>query len=106
MIRTFLELPLADGAAEGLVAFFEREQILANAAAQDGCLGAELTIAADGSAAIVTALWADAAAYDVWTSRRDRADQADELSSFLDGSVGAATVGRVTEVRLSADPGS
>ncbi len=106
MIRTILELPLAEGAADGLVAFFEREQILATAAAQDGCLGAELSIAADGSVAVVTALWADAAAYDVWTSRHDRADQAGELSSFLDGSIGAATVGRVSEVRLSAEADS
>lgn len=102
MIRTFLELPLADGAADGLVAFFDRQGILTNAAAQDGCLGAELTIAEDGRSAIVTALWADAAAYDRWTSRTDRTDLADELNTFLDGTVGPATVGRANRVALTA----
>lgn len=104
MIRTFLELPLAEGAADGLVAFFERQSILSTAAAQEGCLGAELTISTDGRQATVTALWADAAAYDVWTSRSDRADQAEELNTFLAQSVGAGVVGRVHEVALSAEP--
>ncbi len=104
MIRTFLDLPLNDGAAEGLVAFFEREAILTTAAAQEGCLGTELTISADGRLATVTALWSDAAAYDVWTSRSDRAGQAAELNTFLSQSVGAASVGRVHQVALSAQP--
>ncbi len=102
MIRTYLELPLAAGAADGLVAFFDREAILSTAAAQEGCLGAELTITTDGTSAIVTALWSDAGAYELWTSRSDRAELADELSTFLDGAIGAATVGRVGRVALSA----
>ena len=30
--------------------------------------------------------------------------QAEELATFVDGSIGAATVGRVAEVRLAAAP--
>ncbi|MEM7322128.1 MAG: antibiotic biosynthesis monooxygenase [Actinomycetota bacterium] len=103
MIRTFLEFSLAEGAADDLVAFFERESILSTAAAQDGCLGAELTISADGRLATVTAKWADAAAYDVWTSRPDRADLSEELNTFLSTEIGAATVGRVHHIALAAE---
>lgn len=103
MIRTYLEFALADGKADGFVAFFDREAILRTAVAQDGCLGAELTLAPDGSVAVVTALWADAAAYDRWTSRSDRGDLTDELNTFLREPLGATTVGRAYRVALTGD---
>lgn len=101
MIRTYLELPVRPGKAEGLADFFDREQILETSLAQDGCRSAELTISEDGLTALVTATWDDRAAYNVWISRPDRETNADELSSFLREPVGPATVGRVLDVVLN-----
>lgn len=98
MIRTYLEFELADGKADGFVAFFEREEILSTAVAQEGCRSAELTLSPDGSTALVTALWDDPEAYDRWTSRSDRADLTDELNSFLRQPLGASSIGRAYRV--------
>ncbi len=83
MIRTLLEFELAPGKADAFVDFFDRHDILATAVAQDGCSSAELMLSADGSRAVVTATWSDAAAYAAWTSRSDRGQQAGELSTYL-----------------------
>jgi heme-degrading monooxygenase HmoA len=99
-IRTYLELEVQPGAAEGLAEFFDRCNILRTSAAQSGCRSAELTISSDGEVAVVTAVWDDAAAYERWVSRADRADDADELSSFLKQPISAKTVGRVFGIVL------
>lgn len=103
MIRTYLEFALAEGKADEFVAFFDRQAILTNAVDQEGCLGAELTLSDDGSTALVTALWDDAAAYDRWTSRSDRSDISAELNTFLRERLGPATVGRAYRVALTGD---
>lgn len=99
-IRTYLELELRPGAAAGLLAFFDRRNILRTSVAQAGCRSAELTVSNDEAVAVVTAVWDDAAAYQRWVSRTDRADDADELSSFLMRPVGPETVGRVFSIVL------
>ncbi|MGH1491977.1 MAG: antibiotic biosynthesis monooxygenase family protein [Acidimicrobiales bacterium] len=100
MIRTYLEFDVLPGKATGLADFFDRRDILRTSVAQPGCQSAELTISADGLTALVTATWDDRDAYDRWTSRSDREDDADELSSFLRQPVGPATIGRVLDVVL------
>ncbi len=106
MIRTYLELELKPGAAEGLASLFERERILETSADQEGCHSAELTISDDGLIALVTATWSNREAYDTWTSRADRSTQADELNSFLRRPVGPETVGRVFDVVRIANASS
>ncbi len=100
MIRTYLELEVRPGAADGLTAFFERQNILSTSVAQKGCRSAQLTISSDGEAAVVTAEWDDAEAYERWVSRSDRETDAEELSGFLKRPVGADTIGRVFRVVL------
>ncbi len=104
MIRTYLELEVRAGAAQGLADFFDRENILRNSVAQEGCLSAELTFSADGEVAVVTAVWEGPEAYDRWVARSDRSENADELSSFLSQPVTAETVGRVFSVALTGGP--
>ena len=103
MIRTYLEFAVAEGRAEELVSFFDRTNMLRDAAAQDGCHGAELTISPDGRRAVVTALWDDAGAYERWTSRDDRDALGAELSSFLDGEIGRTHVSEPMQVALTGD---
>lgn len=100
MIRTYLEFELVPGGAALLQDVFTRHEVLATSAAQPGCLGAELTIAADGQRAVVTALWENRAAYDEWTSRSDRADLAPELQPALATPIDEHTVGRIFDVAI------
>ena len=72
--------------------------------AQEGCHSAELTISEDGTKAIVTASWADRAAYDVWTSRGDRSDQRVQLNELLATPIDDSTVGQVFDVALDGTP--
>jgi quinol monooxygenase YgiN len=95
MIRTVLTLQVAPGEAQGLVDAFRRLNILENSVAQDGCLSAEIAIAADEREAIVTATWEDEAAYERWTSRSDRGSTSEEVNAHLAVPLSAQTVGRV-----------
>lgn len=100
MIRTYLELQVQPGKAQALAQYFDHKGYLRDSSAQAGCHSAELTMSADGETAVVTAMWENQAAYDLWVSRPDRADGADELSSYLTEPIGPATVGRIFEVVL------
>lgn len=93
MIRTYLELNVQEGRADDLAELFRRLKILETSAAQPGCQSAELTVSEDGRQLIVTALWDDLAAYDRWTNRSDRGEQAAELNALLTEPIGASTIG-------------
>lgn len=98
MIRTVLTLQVRPGHAEQLVTAFRDAEILETSLAQDGCLSTEIAVSTDGSEAIVTATWEDRAAYDRWTSRRDRGSTADRLNPHLRVPLDAGRVGQVYDV--------
>lgn len=98
MIRTLLRLEVAPGEAAGLVETFRRLQILEASLAQPGCLTTEIAISTDEREAIVTATWADEAAYSRWTSRPDRGSLSEQLNLHLATPMTAETVGRLYRV--------
>ena len=98
MIRTFLTLRVTPDGASGLVGAFRRLGILNLSGHQEGCLGTEIDVSADGRKAIVTALWEDEDAYAAWTSRPDREEMARAISEFLDESLEAQSVGEILTV--------
>lgn len=67
MIRTVRRLDLAPGHADDLVHAFRDLEILETSLAQEGCESAETAISTEGREAMVTATWADKAAYARWT---------------------------------------
>lgn len=101
MIRTYLEFQIAEGKADGLVAFFDRTNMLRDAQAAPGCQSAELTVSPDGRRAVVTAVWENAAAYDGWTSRDDRGALGEELSTYLDDAIGPGHVSEPMTIALT-----
>lgn len=94
MIRTFIDLPLAEGDADRLLHLFRRLRILEVCVSQPGCRSAELTIAEDRSRAIATAVWDDHDAYSRWLDHPDRARfggaTADLLSTPVSGGMTGA----------------
>jgi quinol monooxygenase YgiN len=73
-----------EGCREDLVATFERLQIPQAALEQEGCLSVELQVPPDeGAPVLVTALWADRAAYDGWLRNPRREETSDELFALL-----------------------
>lgn len=103
MIRTYLTFDLKEGQADALVGIFQEGLILETAAAQPGCRSTELTISQDGRQAIATAVWDDLAAYEVWTSRSDRAGHTDKINPLLSRPIGPDTVGGQFTVALSVE---
>lgn len=99
MIRTVLTLKVASGEADALVETFRELQILETSIAQEGCLATEIAVSDDQREAIVTATWADRAAYARWTARADRGAHGERISRHLREPLTAETVGVVYEVR-------
>jgi quinol monooxygenase YgiN len=105
VVRSLLYLRPKRGERDAVVAFYRRHRVLERALEQDGCLAAELAVPAEGDGDIVvTALWADAAAYEGWVSNPARAANAEELAALVDGEFDAAVRGELYEVLLSAPP--
>jgi len=93
MIRTYLRFRVAEGAADGLVDLFRKEQILETAITQPGCRSAELTLSRDGSSAIVTATWDNPQAYEAWTQRSDRGHLSQRLNQYLSEPIDTGATG-------------
>ena len=106
MIRTFIDLSLAEGDAERLLLLFRRLRILEVCASQPGCRSAELTITEDGSRAIATAVWDDHDAYTSWLDHPDRAKFGSATADLLKTSASEEMTGaRFRIAHLAASPG-
>lgn len=67
MVRSLLYLQPVGGDYAALRAYFQEEQVLETAAQVPGFIGGELQEPIEqGGPALVTALWADAEAYQAW----------------------------------------
>ena len=93
MIRTFIDLSLAEGDAERLVRLFGRLRILEARVSQPGCRSAALTIAEDCSRAIATAVWDDHDAYSIWLDHPDRARFGAATADLLNTAVSGELTG-------------
>ncbi|MDE0168000.1 MAG: antibiotic biosynthesis monooxygenase [bacterium] len=105
MIRTFIDLPLAEGGAEHLLPLFRRFRVLEVCVSQQGCRSAELAIAEDGSRAVATAIWADHDAYSRWLDHPDRARFGGATADLLDTPVSGGVTGarvRIAHVARSS----
>jgi heme-degrading monooxygenase HmoA len=105
MIRSVLYLTprAADGRA--IADFYRRREVLERAVEQDGCLGAELQLPADGAGdVLVTALWRDAHAYQGWLDNPVRSANAEELAELIEGAAEELR-GALYEVEVAAVPG-
>jgi quinol monooxygenase YgiN len=105
MIRSVLYLTPRGGDGRALADFYRRHEVLERAVEQEGCLGAELQVPADGAGdVLVTALWRDAQAYQGWLDNPVRTANAEELAELLDGA-GDELRGALYEIEVSAVPG-
>ena len=99
MIKSVLYLQPRGGDHQALVDFFKTRGILERALRQDGCLASDLQIPVGFSGpVIVTALWRDVDAYDGWVNSPDRAANAEDLSSLVEGPFGEGSRGELYEV--------
>ena len=108
MIRTFIDLPHAEGDAERLMHLFRRLRILEVCASQPGCRSAELTIAEDGSRAIATAVWDDPDAYSRWLDHPDRARFGGATADLLETPISGEMTGarfRIAQVAMATSSG-
>jgi heme-degrading monooxygenase HmoA len=104
VIRSVLYLRPRDARHEEIVDFYRRHGVLDRAAAQDGCLGAELQLPTSGRGEVlVTALWRDAAASRGWLDNPARAQNADELGRLIE-EFDPRVSGQTHEVLLDAEP--
>ena len=79
-----LVLRARPGRRDDVVALFERLDVLREASATAGFLGAELHVAADGSEELlVTATWTSSAAYDAWLENPVREQMRPALEELL-----------------------
>lgn len=104
MIRSVLYLTPRGGDGRAVAEFYRRHQVLERAAAQDGCLGAELQLPVEGGGdVLVTALWRDADAYQGWLDNPVRSANAQELAELVEG-FGDDVRGTLYEVEVQATP--
>ena len=103
MIRSVLYLEPKDGDYDAVVELYRREDLLARALGQPGCLGSELHVPTSGSGPIlVTALWESEDAYQGWVANPVRAAGAAPLARLLQSDLDASTRGETYAVVLSA----
>ena len=104
MIRSVLYLRPRDALHSEVGDFYRRHRVLERAAAQDGCLRAELQVPTSGvGEVLVTALWRDADAYRGWLDNPARAQNAAELEALLEG-FDAGASGETYEIVLDTEP--
>ena len=95
MVRSVLILRARSGRRNDVVALYARLEILRQASAVPGFVGAELQVAADGSdELLVTATWDSAAAYDTWLQSPMR----ERIGPALQELLAEPPVGRVYEL--------
>ena len=100
VIRSVLYLQPRNGNARAVADMYEKSGVLEDAAALDGCLGAELQLPIDEPGPVlVTALWRDPAAYQTWVDSPVRAAHGEELSKLIDAEPGA---GQLYEIVIEA----
>ena len=105
MIRSVLYLRPRGGDGPAVAEFYRRHRVLERATEQDGCLGAELQLPAQGGdEVLVTALWRDADAYQGWLDNPFRSANAEGLAELVDG-FEDGTSGALYEVAIEARPG-
>ena len=103
MIRSVLYLEPKDGDYGAVVELYRREDLLARALGQPGCLGSELHVPTSGSGPIlVTALWQSEDAYQGWVMNPVRAAGAAPLARLLRGDLDESTRGETYTVVLTA----
>jgi quinol monooxygenase YgiN len=84
MVRSVLVLRALPGRRDDVTALFERLEILRQASAVPGFLGAELDAAADDpDELLVTAMWESGAAYDAWLESPVREQMRSPLEQLL-----------------------
>jgi heme-degrading monooxygenase HmoA len=103
VIRSVLYLQPRDGNAEAVAERYEKNGVLQDAAALDGCLGAELQLPiGEPGPVLVTALWRDPAAYQTWVDSPVRAAHGEELAELIDAAPGPGLHGTLYEIVLEA----
>jgi heme-degrading monooxygenase HmoA len=103
MIRSVLYLQPRDGNARAVADMYANRGVLEDAAALDGCLGAELQLPiGDSGPVLVTALWRDPAAYQTWVDSPVRAAHGEELAELIDTEPGPELHGTLYEIVVEA----
>lgn len=103
MIRSVLYLRPRAGNAQAVADLYRSTGVLEDAAALEGCLGAELQVPLDGSGPVlVTARWRNAAAYQQWVDSPVRAAHGEELAELLEQDVGPERHGELYEILVEA----
>ena len=101
VIRSVLYLEPMGGDYDAVVAFYRREDVLAHALQQPGCLGSEIQVPTSGRGPIlVTALWTGQEAYDGWVSSPVRAAGSSGLAELIQG-LDESTRGETYTVAIS-----
>lgn len=103
MIRSLLYLQPRDCDAKAVAEMYRSSGVLDDAAALEGCLGAELQVPLDGRGPLlVTALWQDSEAYQEWVDSPARADHGEELAKLVEPNPGPGLHGRLYEIVVEA----
>lgn len=103
MIRSVLYLQPRDGDARAVADMYEKNGVLEDAAALDGCLGAELQLPiGEPGPVLVTALWRDSDAYQAWVDSPVRAAHGAELAELIDAEFGPELHGTLYEIVVEA----
>jgi heme-degrading monooxygenase HmoA len=104
VIRSVLYLQPRRGDAGAVVDFYRRHRVLEHAVEQDGCFGAELQLATNGSGdVLVTALWRDRHAYQGWLDNPVRSTHAEELGRLV-ATFDAGVSGETYEIVIDVEP--
>jgi len=99
LARSLLFMHPREGCHDDLVSEFERLAVAERALDQDGCLGVELQVPADGAGPVlVTALWEHRDAYSGWLANPWR-EQATEV---IDALLERPPEGVVYDIRVAA----
>ena len=103
MIRTVLTLHAGPARLNEILDISREEKILQSSLENSGALASEVSVAAHGSGEVmVTALWPDEAAYEVWLKHPSRRDSAPRLAPLLGGATKVAA-GRIFVVDHAVD---
>jgi heme-degrading monooxygenase HmoA len=103
VIRSLLYLQPRDGDAKAVAEMYRSKGVLDDAAALEGCLGAELQVPLDGRGPVlVTALWEDSEAYQGWVDSPVRAGHGEELAKLVERNPGPGLRGKLYEIVAEA----
>ncbi len=103
MIRSLLYLQPRAGDAKAVAEMYRNSGVLDDAAALEGCLGAELQVPLDGRGPVlVTALWRDSDAYQEWVDSPVRAGHGEGLAKLVEQDPGPELHGTLYEIVVEA----